>query len=73
MTKRANSTPDDVVKAFRKAASELGCSQSERRFQETLFEIGRHKPEKRLSNKARRVSSRINSLAADLRPRSSSK
>jgi hypothetical protein len=50
MTKKGNSTPDDVVKAFRKAASELGCYQSERRFQEALFEIGRHKPEKRPSN-----------------------
>jgi hypothetical protein len=29
MTKKGNSTPDDVVKAFRKAAGELGCHQSE--------------------------------------------
>jgi hypothetical protein len=25
--------PEDVVKAFRKAANELGCRQSEQRFQ----------------------------------------
>jgi hypothetical protein len=72
MTKKGNSTPDDVVKAFRKAASELGCYQSERRFQEALFEIGRHKPEKRPSNNSRRVSSRL-SFTPDRRPGSSSK
>jgi len=72
MTKKANSTPDDVVKAFRKAASELGCYQSERRFQETLFEIGRHKPEKRASSRSRSASPRL-SVAADRRPGSSSK
>jgi len=42
MTKK--STPSDVVKAFRKAADELDCFQSERRFQEVLFSIWRHKP-----------------------------
>jgi hypothetical protein len=72
MTKKGNSTPDDVVKAFRKAASELGCYQSERRFQEALFEIGRHKPEKRRSNNSRRVTTGL-SFAAVRRPGSSSK
>ena len=38
-----------VVKAFRKAAKELGCNQSEQRFQDVLFVIGRDKPLKRAS------------------------
>jgi predicted nucleic acid-binding Zn ribbon protein len=56
--------PKDVVKAFRKAAKELGCQQSEERFQAALLAIGRHKPEK--GSGSRRVSSRR-------RPGSSSK
>jgi len=59
MAKTHNSNPEDVVKAFRKAARELGCYQSERRFQEALFEIGRHKPEKRASRGSRRSLSRM--------------
>jgi hypothetical protein len=58
MTKKGNSTHDDVVKAFRKAANELGCCQSERRFQEALFVIGRHKPPK--ARGKRRSSGNIN-------------
>jgi hypothetical protein len=38
--------PRDVVKAFQKAAKELGCGQSEQRFQEALFALGRYKPTK---------------------------
>jgi hypothetical protein len=45
MAKTGDPNPEDVVKAFRKAASELGC-QSEQRFQEVLFAIGTHKPVK---------------------------
>jgi hypothetical protein len=44
MTKTAKGNPDDVVKAFRKAAKELGCCGSEERFQKELFVIGRNKP-----------------------------
>jgi len=36
----------EVVKAFRRAAKDLDCLQSEQRFQDTLFVIGRHKPAK---------------------------
>jgi hypothetical protein len=39
----------EVVKAFRKAAKELGCNQSEQRFQDVLFAIGRDKPLRRAS------------------------
>jgi hypothetical protein len=40
---------EEVVKAFRKAAKELGCNQSEQRFQDVLFAIGRDKPLRRAS------------------------
>jgi hypothetical protein len=43
MAKKAEADPKEVLKAFRRAASELGCNQSEQRFQEALFAIGRHK------------------------------
>jgi hypothetical protein len=49
-TGKAN--PEELVMAFRKAANELGCNQSEQRFQEALFAIGRHKPLKRLPKRA---------------------
>jgi hypothetical protein len=45
--------PGDVVKAFRKAAKELGCNQSRRRFQEVLFAIGRDKPTRKPANRRR--------------------
>jgi hypothetical protein len=41
------------VKAFRKAAKELGCNQSEQRFQEALFAIGRYKPVKGPSKRSK--------------------
>jgi hypothetical protein len=41
----------EVVKAFRRAAKDLGCLQSEQRFQDTLFAIGRHKPAKETSHR----------------------
>jgi hypothetical protein len=44
MEKKDRPDPQDVVKAFRKTAKELGCCQSDQRFQEALFSIGRYKP-----------------------------
>jgi hypothetical protein len=57
MTKRAKSNPDDVVKAFRRAAKELGCSESEERFQKELFVIGRYKPARQ--GKRRKSSTKV--------------
>jgi hypothetical protein len=45
MSKIGKFSPDDVVKAFRDAARQSGCQNSEQRFQELLV-IGRHKPPK---------------------------
>jgi hypothetical protein len=73
MAKTGDPNPEDVVKAFRKAANELGCCQSEERFQEALFAIGGNKPAREPSKRSRRASSRVNSLAAVRRPGSSSK
>jgi hypothetical protein len=42
----AKANAEDLVKAFREAAKELGCNRSEQRFQEALFAIGRYKPVK---------------------------
>jgi hypothetical protein len=36
--------PGDQVKQFRKAARELGCDESEARFQEALRTIAKQKP-----------------------------
>jgi hypothetical protein len=36
-------TPEEVARAFRKIAKELGCDKSEDRFRETLSAIGREK------------------------------
>jgi hypothetical protein len=44
MSKAGKFNPDDVVKAFRDAATQSGCQNSEQRFQEMLFVIGREKP-----------------------------
>jgi hypothetical protein len=43
MTNTGKANPEDLVKAFRKAAKELGCLQSDQRFREELFAIGRYK------------------------------
>jgi hypothetical protein len=53
MAKTGDPNPEDVVKAFRKAASELGC-QSEQRFQEVLFAIGTRKtiPQRIISSRS---------------------
>jgi hypothetical protein len=44
---------EEVVKAFRTAAKELGCNQSEQRFQDVLFAIGRDKPLRRASKSSK--------------------
>jgi hypothetical protein len=46
MVRKADATPGEVVSAFRKAAKDLDCLQSQQRFQDALFVIGRHKPAK---------------------------
>ena len=43
--------PADQVKAFRKAARELGCDESEERFQEALRTVAKHKPQPQQSKK----------------------
>jgi hypothetical protein len=55
MAKIAKPNPEELVKAFRKAAKELGCNQSEQRFQDALFAIGRHKPVKELTKRSLRL------------------
>jgi hypothetical protein len=37
--------PSDQVRAFRKAARELGCDDSEERFKEALRAVAKHKPQ----------------------------
>jgi hypothetical protein len=46
MANTAKTNVEDLVSAIRKAAKELGCIESEERFQEALFAIGKHKPER---------------------------
>jgi hypothetical protein len=43
MANIAKTNVEDLVSAIRKVAKELGCTESEERFQEVLFEIGRNK------------------------------
>jgi hypothetical protein len=58
--------PDEVAKAFRKIAKDLGCDKSEERFRETLFAIGRQKIrdadklEKQFSKQGPKVGRRTN-------------
>jgi hypothetical protein len=40
----SKSQPTEQVKAFRKAARELGCDENEERFQEALRHVGRQLP-----------------------------
>jgi hypothetical protein len=56
--KKAKATPDDQVKRFRKAARELGCDESEERFQEALRTVAKHKPKEPKPKKTNRVISR---------------
>jgi len=37
--------PTDQAKAFRKAARELGCEPDEKRFQDALRKVAKHKPQ----------------------------
>jgi hypothetical protein len=51
--------PEELVKAFRNAAKELGCDKSEEQFQETLFaidtqKIGTQKPVGQISKRGRK-------------------
>ena len=43
MANTAKGNPRDLVNAFRKVAKELGCNQSEQRFQEVLVDTSRQK------------------------------
>jgi hypothetical protein len=43
-TPEQKKTEDDQVRAFRKAARELGCDESEERFQDALRTIAKQKP-----------------------------
>ena len=45
---------EELVSAIRKAAKELGCYESEERFQEGISAIGRHKPASPNAKKRRR-------------------
>jgi hypothetical protein len=51
MANTAKGNPRDLVKTFRNIAKELGCNQSEQRFQEVLVAIGRYKSAKESSNR----------------------
>jgi hypothetical protein len=44
MANTVKTNVEDLVSAIRQVAKELGCNESEERFQEVLFTIGRHKP-----------------------------
>jgi hypothetical protein len=50
--KKAAVKPDDQLKAFRKAARELGADDSEDRFKDALRTIAKHKPQQ-VSKKAK--------------------
>jgi len=43
MANETKSKVEELVSAIRKAAKQLGCNESEERFQEVLFAIGKHK------------------------------
>jgi hypothetical protein len=40
MAGMAKPNPEEVAKAFRKIAKDLGCDESEERFRNTLFTLG---------------------------------
>lgn len=42
--KTAKRSPQMQVRAFRKAARQLGCDESEERFQDALRTVAKHKP-----------------------------
>lgn len=45
MTKAAKPNSNDQIRAFRKAARELGCADSEDRFKAALRTVGKAKPQ----------------------------
>jgi len=49
MVKAAKQKPDEQVKAFRKAARELGCDENEGRFKEALRTVAKAKPQPKKS------------------------
>ena len=51
MGKSPKQSDKKQVQTFRKAARELGCDDSEERFQETLRTIAKRKPEKAAKDK----------------------
>ncbi len=51
MTHKAD---DKQVKAFRKAARELGCDDNEQRFQETLRVVAKHRPKETIRKTAKK-------------------
>jgi hypothetical protein len=51
MRKTANPKDDDQLKAFRKAARNLGCHYNEERFQDALRMMAKAKPLKRLKRR----------------------
>jgi len=53
--RREQKCPGDQVKQFRKAARELGCDQSEERFQEALRVLGTKKPKSKGGKNRRRL------------------
>jgi hypothetical protein len=50
--KLSKETPADQVKAFRKAARELGCDDNEDRFKEALRTVAKAKPHPQEPKKA---------------------
>jgi hypothetical protein len=41
---KSKQKPEDQVKAFRKAARDLGCDNNEERFREAVQTVAKHKP-----------------------------
>jgi hypothetical protein len=55
MSVRTPKNNKDQVGEFRKAARELGCDESEERFQNALRTVARHKPKKTTDDKSRKT------------------
>jgi hypothetical protein len=58
MTTKTPQKFHDQVKAFRKAARQLGCDQDEGRFQDALRKVAKHKPSERPEGKKARANNR---------------
>jgi hypothetical protein len=52
---KATQDDKEQIKAFRKAARELGCDESEKRFQQALRTITKQKPQPRKTKKQARA------------------